>query len=405
MAVTKRVVIIGGGYAGIRALEKLVGCEEIEITLLDQNSYHYLQTDVYDFIANRTNLSNIAVDLYTLCASFGPKVSFYQEEVLRIDCGQKNVTTNHCRHHYDYLIIAAGSRTLMPESIKGLEKHFHGVKSLPNAMRFKQRFEACMMKRLATEGQCSLDSRFDIIVGGGGLSGVEIAAEMVAYSQEFFKDIGYLCGGVNVTLVNSSDTLLKGNNEFFQESAKKRLESLGIRIIWDQRILEAAEDKIVLSSGESIAMDFLIWTGGITPPWVIRDFEVEKNKKGQLSVDEYYRLKKNPEVFAIGDCADLRDPLSGKALPPTAQSAELSAEYVAGNLRRMLKGKALKRQRIELKGMFAALGGRFGCGEILGLVRFRGVLAYGFKKLVEKGYYWPLKRRCKKGYKIMTGGR
>ena len=389
----------------MRALEKLAGTPGTEITLLDQNSYHYLQTDVYDFIANRTNLSDIAVDLHTLCASFGPTVSFYQEEVLRIDCEKKSVTTNHCRHYYDYLIIAAGSRTMMPESIKGLAEHFHGVKSLPNALYFKQRFEASMLNRLATEGKCSLDSRFDIVVGGGGLSGVEIAAEMVAYSKEFFRDIGYLCGGVNVTLINSSDALLKGTNDFFQDAAKKRLEALGVTVVWNQRIREVCEDAIVLGDGQRQRMDFLIWTGGITPPWVIRDFEAAKNQKGQLLVDEFYRLNDYPDVFAIGDCADIKDPVTQTPLPPTAQAAELSAAYVAKNLKRLLQNKPMKLHSITMKGMFAALGGRFGCGDVMGILRFQGLMAYGFKKLIEKSYYWPLRRRCKRGYRIMTGGR
>ncbi len=405
MTGNKKVLVIGGGYGGIRAIEKLVGCEGIDITLIDQNSYHYLQTDVYDYIAGRTGLSEIAVDLFTLCAGFEKPVSFFQEEVLRIDCDNKSVTTNHCRHHYDYLIIAAGSRTLMPESIAGLADHFHGVKSLPNALRFKQRFEECMYKRLETEGKCSLESRFNIVVGGGGLSGVEIAAEMVAYAQEFFKDIGYLCGGVNVTLINSSDALLKGTSSFFQTEARKRLESLGIKIVWNRRILEVKEDKVLLDNGETMAMNFLIWTGGITPPWVIRDFEVAKNGKGQLSIDEYCRLVDYPEVFAIGDCADLKDPISGKTMPPTAQSAELSAAYVAKNLRRLLRNEPMRTEPMKFQGMFAALGGKVGCGEALGRFRFKGYMAYLMKKVIEKSYYWPLRKRCKKGYKIMTEGR
>ena len=231
----KKLIIIGAGYAGLKALRGLAHSSDIDIILIDQNSYHYLQTDVYDFIANKTNLSDIAVDLYTFTASFKGRVTFLQEEVIRIDFDNKNITTNHSRQHYDYLIIATGSRTLLPGSIEGLAHYFHGVKSLPNALRFKQRFEECMYKKIETEGKCSLDSNFNIIIGGGGLSGVEIAAEMVAYSKAFYKNTGYLCGGVKVVLINSSDVLLKGNDPFLQATAKKRFEALGIEVIWERR--------------------------------------------------------------------------------------------------------------------------------------------------------------------------
>jgi len=404
VAAKQRVIIIGAGYAGLKALRGLARSHEIDITLIDQNSYHYLQTDVYDFIANKTNLSDIAVDLYTLTASFKGRVTFLQEEVIRIDFTNKNITTNHSRQHYDYLIIATGSRTLLPDSIEGLAHHFHGVKSLPNALHFKQRFEECMYRKIETEGKCSLDSNFNIIVGGGGLSGVEIAAEMVAYSKAFYKNTGYLCGGVRVMVINSSDVLLKGNDPFLQEVTKKRFEALGIEVIWGRRVKKVTADSVILDNGTELRMNFLIWTGGITVPSLIKNLDVKKNKKGQLLVDEYYRLSDYPEVFCIGDSAQMFDPLSGGLLPPTAQAAELGGSYVARNILRSVHGKAFKKERVAMQGMFAALGGYYGAGVVMNWLRIKGKKAFYFKKLIEKSYYYPLLKRCREGYKLMTQG-
>lgn len=401
----KRVVIIGGGYAGLKVVRRLCCSEaKLDIVLIDQNSYHYLQTDVYDFIANRTNFSDIAVDLYTLSASFKGRVTFLQEEVLRVDFENKNITTHHSRQRYDYLVIATGSRTLMPASIEGLAEHFHGVKSLPNSLRFKQRFEECMYKKIETEGKCSLDSNFNIIVGGGGLSGIEVAAEMVAYSKAFYKNTGYLCGGVKVTVINSSDSLLKGNDPFLQETARRRLEALGVEIVWGRRVNKVTSGTVLLDDGTELKMNFLIWTGGITTPALIKNINAEKNRKGQLVTDEYYRLVGHEDVFCIGDSAQMQDPKSGELLPPTAQAAEMSGVYVAKNLLRLVRGNTPEKEQIAMKGMFVALGGRYGAGVVLNMFRFKGRIAFWFKKLIEKSYFFPLMRRCREGYRLMTQG-
>jgi NADH dehydrogenase len=396
-----RVVIVGGGYAGLKVVENLWRCDAVEIILIDQNSYHYLQTDVYDYIANKTNLSDIAVDLYTWAASYLGRVTFLQEEVIRIDFANKNLTTSHSRQRYDYLVIATGSRTLLPDSIEGLSHFFHGVKSLPNALRFKQRFEECMFKKIETEGRCSLDSNFNIVVGGGGLSGVEIAAEMAAYSKRFFQSKGYLCGGVRVILICSSDSLLKGNNLFLQQQARLRLEALGVEIIWGRRVMHVLAEEAQLDDGSTIRMNFLIWTGGITTPTLIKNLTVEKNKKGQIRVDPFFRLLDFQDVFCIGDSAEMFDPVAGNMLPPTAQAAEMSGKYVAKNILRLAYGKLPEKEAIAMKGMLTALGGGFGAGVLFDTFRFKGRWAFYIKKMVEKSYLLPLMLRCRRGYKIM----
>ena len=151
-------------------------------------------------------------------------------------------------------------------------------------------------------------------------------------------------------------------------------------------------------------MNFLIWTGGITVPALIKNLEVQKNKKGQLLVDAYCRLVDYPEVFCIGDSAQMQDPISGELLPPTAQAAELGGQYVAGNILRLIHGNTLKKERVVMRGMFAALGGEYGAGFVMNWLRIKGKKAFYFKKLIEKSYYYPLLKRCREGYKLMTQG-
>ena len=393
----KRVIIVGAGYGGIRALLHLHNCKDIDILLIERNSYHYLQTDVYDYIASQISLSDIAIDLYTFCSSFKENVSFIHEEVLRIDFSNNKVITNTNRYAYDYLILASGAQTLMPDSIEGLKDNFHGIKSLENALLFKQKFEYFIYKRIKEEGKCSLDSNFNIVIAGSGLSGVEIASEMANYAKKFYKDTGFLCSSLSITLVSSTQNVLASNSPFMQQYAQKRLDELGINIIKGARITKVEESAVYLNNGQKLDMNFLIWTAGIISSNLVLGMNVAKNKKSQLEVDEYFRLVEHSNVFAIGDNAALFDPVSKKMLPPTAQTAELSAEYVASNIKRIIKNQSLHVKKIEMQGFFASLGGRSGCGEILSHFKFRGFLAYLLKKTIEILYRKPLQKRCKEG--------
>ena len=395
----KKLFIIGAGYAGIRTISNLYKCEDLEIHLIDKNSYHYLQTDVYDYLTSQINLSDIAIDLYTYCASYETNVTFLHEEVLRIDLDNKKIVTTDNRYRYDYLIIASGAQTLLPDSIEGLKENFHGIKSLENALLFKQKFEYFIYKKIENEGKCSLDSNFNIVIAGSGLSGVEIASEMANYSREFYKDTGYLCSGINITLINSHEKLLASNSAFMQEEAEKRLNELGINIIKNARVTKVTDDCVILNGSQKVDMNFLIWTAGITSSDLVLNMKASKNKKGQLEVDEYFRLKEYKDVFAIGDNAQIFDPLTKDPLPPTAQAATYSADYVSKNIIRELSDKPFQVKSIRIKGFFASLGGRFGCGEVMSFLKFRGKQAYFFKKLIEKSYRFPLHQRCKKGLK------
>lgn len=395
----KKLFIIGAGYAGIRSLTNLSKSDDLDIYLIDKNSYHYLQTDVYDYLTSQIGLSDIAIDLYTYCASFTSNVTFLHEEVLRFDLQNKKIVTTTDRYRYDYLIIASGAQTLLPGSIEGLRENFHGIKSLENALLFKQKFEYFIYKKIENEGKCSLGGNFNIVIAGSGLSGVEIASEMTNYSREFYKDTGYLCSGISITLINSHEKLLASNSAFMQDEAEKRLNALGVNIIKNARVTKVMEDCVILNDSKKVDMNFLIWTAGIISSDLVLNMDVAKNKKGQLEVDEYFRLKDYKDVFAIGDNAYMFDPITKKPLPPTAQVAELSADYVSQNILKEISGKELHTKTLKLKGFFASLGGKFGCGEIMNFITLSGRTAYFFKKLIEKSYRYPLQKRCKEGLK------
>jgi len=384
-------VIIGGGYGGIRALESLAKYPSITLTLIDKNPYHNLQTDVYDFIANKVDISHIMIDLPSLCKSFAA-VQFICEEVLNIETKYHRIITPTQTIIYDQLILSTGSRTYFPDFIKGLREYAHGVKSIPVALDFKQQFERALLTRIEAQSLACNIEPFNIIIGGAGLSGVEIAAEMAAYANSFYKNGNFGCRGIDVYLIDAYESILYGMDPFLIESAYERLISLGVHVWHNNRIGEVREHDILLDNGESLPYEFMIFTGGIAASALTQHLGFATNAKGHLEVNQYLNIEGFENIYAIGDMAQILSN-EGKMLPPTAQLAERSAEHATYNILNSLNGKSKKPFRFKNQGVMIALGGEYGAGLLPGGIKVKGYLAYLIKKAISVFYTTPLRRR------------
>jgi NADH dehydrogenase len=385
------VVIIGGGYGGIRAIEQLSKNTHITITLIDKNPYHYMQAEVYDFIANKVDMSHIMIDLPSFTKSFG-LVEFLCEEVSGVDALSRTVSTQTQSIPYDYLIIATGSRTYFPDFIKGLRDHAHGVKSVPAALDFKQQFERALLNRIEAQTRGCDTEAFNIVIGGAGLSGVEIAAEMAAYANSFYQNGNFGCLGIDVYLIDAYESILFGMDPFLIESAYERLIKLGVHVWHSNRISEVRSHEILLDNGKSLSFEFMIFTGGIAASTLTQYLGFETNGKGHLIVDKNLNIPSHENIYAIGDITQaLTD--EGKFIPPTAQLAERGAEHVARNILLSLKGKAKQPFQFKNQGVMIALGGEYGAGLLPGGIKVKGYLAYLIKKAIFSLYTSPLRRR------------
>ncbi len=399
--IKKRVVIAGGGYGGLKALDALQHRKDLEIILIDKNPYHYLQTDVYDFIANKTNITDVAISLVTLSSYYCGKVQFVQSKVTGFDFKTNKVfLENDVTIEYDYVIVALGSRTFFPHQIEGLHDYAHGIKSLKWAFLFKQRFEQAMLKKVEEEGSCSIDPDFNIVVGGAGLSGVEIAAAISEYSQTFFKHSGYACGGINVYLVEGAPTILTGLDPYLIKTTEKKLKALGVKIYTNVRIQKVNQHSVELSDGRNIQMNFMVWTGGIKAAPVLESVDAPKNARNNLTVDDFFRIGEHKNAFAVGDCTEIKTK-EGRMVPPTAQLAEISGTLVGKNISLMIDGKEPKHtaEEIDFKGVLVAVGGTDGVAFLMNRFRFSGYIAFLVKKMVCVGYREPLISKCKIGVK------
>ncbi|UPT78224.1 FAD-dependent oxidoreductase [Sulfurovum sp. XGS-02] len=393
----KKVVVIGGGYGGLRAIEKLSKYEDIDITLIDKNPYHYLQTEAYGYIAGQFDMHDVAIDLQNWCEGFKERVAFIHQEVTSIDFGQKSVHLDGIELFYDYLIIATGAKTNFFSFIEGLRENSFGVKNLQRAHNFRIKFENIIYKKLQHE-EGSREGELNIVVGGAGLSGVEVAAEMAYVLDDYSKTIGDTAKEIHIYLIDASDTILPGMGQYSIDNTKKRLEALGVKILTGAFINTVDTTHVHFKNGEKLPYSFMIFTGGIKASSLNDTIENEKNRINQLIASPELNIQGTKDVFAIGDCVEIRDS-EGNILPPTAQIAEKSAEYVAKTIRQRIDGVPSQPFDSSVSGVFIALGGKYAVGEMFRYIKVKGYIAYLLKKAITYAYYLGLRLRINTGFK------
>ena len=394
----KRVVIIGAGYGGLRAIERLGKRPDLDVILIDKNPYHYLQTEAYGYVAGRFDLHDVALDLKNWCHGFSKTVDFMQAFATSVDTGKKLVRTDNGEVSYDYLILATGAKTNFFSFITGLEEHSVGVKALPRAFQFRAAFEELLYKKVIHPNKAEVKN-VNIAIGGAGLSGVEIAAEMADVIQKHTKSIGEAASEIHIYLIDAAKTILPGMSGYIIDKTVARLESLGVTIMTEAFIEKIDEEHIYFKEGEKLPYRFMVFTGGIKANTVSVDTPVSFSRIGQYVVDSHLQLA--ADVYAIGDCIEMKDK-NGKLLPPTAQTAEKSAEYVAAGILKRIGGETPAPFHARVDGVFVALGGYYAVGEMFGFIKVRGRLAYLLKKLITKSYYLGLRLRLNIGFKKRT---
>lgn len=388
------VVIVGGSYGGIAAMRRLSKYPEIQVTLIDQHPYHFLQTEGYELISSNTSFDETIVSLPALCANY-ENVTFKHRTVRSIAPKQKVILLDDGEEAYDTLIIALGSVTKRFLCDDNVYNYSSGAKSLRGALRLNQLFQNELYKRLESAKQAK--ENFNIIIGGAGLTGVEIAAGMQHFFNRYYRSNALSCATLHIHLIASSETVLSGMHPAIIKSATHRLKELRVKVHTQNRITSIHEHEVILTDGSIIAFDFMIFAGGTTTAPCLENLEVEKTQKGQFVVDSYLRAKGDENIYIIGDTAALMDK-KGKPLPPTSQTAIQSGELAAENLIRSRKNKALKKANISIKGIAIALGGTYASID-LGFIRIYGYPAYLIKKLIEKLYKWPLWWLASKGFR------
>jgi NADH dehydrogenase len=370
----KRVVILGAGSAGIGALLELkrasAGIPEMEVTLVDQNNYHFVLPLIYQVVTGSVAPGHISFPLRILLRQRGTtgQVKFRQSQIQGIDVESRIVATDTGELEWDYLVVALGS-TVNFFGMDEVERNALRFRSLKDAINIHNRILDNYETALLEKDEQLRRELLTFVVVGGGPTGVELAASVQDFTLKVLaRDYPSLMPYVRVILVEAQDTLLSGMKTKTVELAIARLRSRKIEVLLKTRISKAWADGVQTADGQTIPTRTVIWVGGVKAAAATASLPFDKAKDGRILVNEYLQVPKSPGVYIIGDCAYLQQEHDLGPYPATHQVAMRQGPACARNIINAIRGKPQRPFRYKFKGQIIYIGRNTAVAQLLNFV-------------------------------------
>lgn len=361
----KKLVIIGGGYAGIELLKNLDFKYFSKVILIDEKSEHLHQTDIHKFICSEIPKEKISFSFTDYC--YEKEISFIHTKVKDIDFKNKNIISTNSEISYDYLVIATGSKSFFPKQIKNIENYSKDIKNIQNLNNYRNQFLK-MLKDTKTYK--------NIAIIGGGLSGVEIAIE---FAQKL-KENNISKDKISISIIEQQSTILPNVDQRLIDKTTDICDELQIERYHGNFVTQIEDKTIFLNDGRRIHYDMIIINIGVACERLFKEENIKTNQKNQIVVDKFLRIPNFKEVFIIGDIAETKNH-TGEYNLPTAQIAKLHGKITAKNIIKSIKNQELITNCSENSGVLIDLAGK----NAIGLIKdfeISGAKAYYLKRFV-----------------------
>lgn len=373
----KRIVIIGGGFGGVkcaRTLRKELRPGDAEVILVNKENHLVFSPLLADAVGSSLNLQDVVVPLRQLL----PDVQCRTEEVRAINLSASRL--EYGGHDglprqldYDHLVIACGNVSNL-NVVPGMADHAFPLKTVGDAAVLRTH----VLQQLERAEVCDDEARrrwyLSFIVVGGGYSGVETAGEindLVRCSRRFFTNIRE--EDITVTLIHSRDQLLPEISPTLREFAREEMARAGVTIRLNARVQLATGEGVGLKDDFVRGATIVCTIGSTTAP-VVEKLEALK-EKGRLITEPDMRLIKRVNAWAIGDCAHIVNAEDGQPCPPTGQFAERQGRQCAQNIARLIRGEPTRPFSFRVLGQLCSIGGHSAVAEMFGL-KLSGFLAW-----------------------------
>ncbi|VFQ47412.1 NAD(P)/FAD-dependent oxidoreductase [Desulfoluna butyratoxydans] len=364
---TKEVIIVGGGFAGLKAAKVLGNKEGIQVTLIDKANHHLFQPLLYQVATAGLSQSDIAMPIRSILSEF-KNIKVLQGEVSGVDFDGRTVMTDFGRLSYDHLILACGVRHCYFGK-ETWEPHAPGLKTLEQALEIRRRILSAFEVAERAEDEAVRRRALTFVVVGGGPTGVELAGaigEMTRYTLgRDFRNIDPKL--TRIILVEAGDRILSSFPKKQSSRATRDLENLGVQV-WTKSPVSGIRETSIEVGSEKIETMTVLWAAGITATDLNRGLGVETGVQGRIVVDACLNVPGRRDVFVAGDQAAFTDP-SGKVLPCLSPVAIQQGQCIAENILRDQAGEAMEPFDYVDKGQMATIG------------RSRAIVDFGFFRL------------------------
>lgn len=367
-----RVVVTGAGFGGLACVRRLAG-EPVDVLLLDRHNYHLFTPLLYQVASALLNPSEVAIPVRSILEST-PNVRFRLAEVTGIDLDGARVLTEESPVPYDWLVLAAGSRTAYFGK-DGVRTGSYGVKALPDALALRNRILEQLEAASRETDPAARRRALTFVVVGGGPTGVEYAGALVELFRlvvgRDFPDLRL--DETRVILLEMADGLLTDFPEKLGGYARRRLEDLGVEVRTGTAVDEYRDGRVLTGVGDPIEADTLIWAAGVRPTRLAEDAGFPRARSGRIEVDEFLRVRGRERVLAVGDIAQVEE--EGRPLPMMAPPAMQAGRHAAANILRAIAGRPMEPFRYRDKGVMAVIGRNAGVARI-GELELKGLVGW-----------------------------
>lgn len=366
----KRVVVIGGGFAGISLIKRLDD-KLFQTVLIDTNNYHQFLPLIYQVASTGLEAASICFPFRRL---FHKKKDFYfrMAKALKVDAERKVVVTSIGEITYDFLVVCAGAKTNFMGN-ENFEQHSIPMKTVEDAIYLRNKLIE-NLENATVADEKDWEAYENIVIVGGGATGVEVAgvlSEMRKYA--FKKNYGELKNfRQRIYLVSSR--ILASMSPKASSIAKKTLEKMGVTLVL-KRVSDYKDDTVYLNDGTSIPTKTLIWVSGVKAESLEGFTDNQIGKGGRIVCDETMHVKGMDGVFAAGDIALTSEEKFPEGHPQLAQVAIQEAKLIADNMKAEVLGKAQKPFHYRNLGSMATIGRNKAVADIAG-ISFGGFMAW-----------------------------
>lgn len=351
-----RIVIIGGGFAGI-ALAKQLKNQAVQVVLLDKHNYHTFQPLLYQVATGGLEAGSIAYPIRKVIQEYDD-CYFRLTSVQEIDAKNKQIITEIGNLTYDYLVIATGSKTNYFGN-RDIKRYSMAMKTIPQSLNIRSLILENFEQAVLTKDTVEQNSLINFVLVGGGPTGVELAgalAEMKkAILQKDYPDLDI--ARMQINLIQSGDRILNTMSEKSSLAAEKFLESLGVTIWKNVRVTNYDGRTATTNSDLTFETATLIWTAGVQGALIAgltADSLVERVER--VRVNEFSQVKGYDAIFAVGDIASMESDEYPQGHPMMAQPALQQGKALGENLVRLINKKPMKPFKYNDKGSMATIG-------------------------------------------------
>jgi NADH dehydrogenase len=375
-----RILILGGGFAGVEAARYLdrtaAKPANVEVTLVSRDNFILFTPMLHEVVASDLEPPDICNPLRKLL----PRVTVVSGEITNINLAARRVTISYGIREltrelpFDYLVLALGSETSY-FGIPGVAEHALGIKTLRDAVMLRAGVIA-MLEAASVEPDLGRRKRMlTFVVVGGGFAGVETVGAINDLARQSLKHYGGIDPReVRVVLIHGGPAILPELGEALGVYTQEKLRKRQVEIKLKTRVTAYADGAVHCDDGEAVAADILVWAGGVSPSPILKDTPFDL-QRGRVVVESTLEVPRFPGVWAVGDCAAIIDPTSKNPYPPTAQHALREGRRAAKNICARLNGERASPFLYKAPGQLAAIGRRTGVARIFGL-KFSGVVGW-----------------------------